>query len=192
MLRLARTFELLAAAFDRLEVRYAVVGSVASSARGSYRATEGIDVLARIYPQQAADLAESLGKDWYADAQQMRDAIAAGRAFNLIYIPFSQKVDVFPATDDFCDSQLQRATTLALPALGTGDEYPVASAEDTVLAKLQWYKAGGEISERQWTDIVRVILATPQMDWVYVESWAPRLGVDMLLARARSAAEADS
>jgi hypothetical protein len=186
MLRLARTFELLAAALDRLEVRYAVVGSVASSARGSYRATEDIDVLARIQPQQAVELAEALGKDWYADGQQMRDAIAAGRGFNVIYIPFSQKVDVFPAKDDFCDAQLQRATTLPLPALGTGDEYPVASAEDTVLAKLQWFKAGGEISERQWTDIARVIRATANMDWGYVESWAGRLGVAELLARART------
>jgi len=186
MLRLARTFELLAAALDRLEVRYAVVGSVASSARGSYRATEDIDVLARIRPEQAADLSLALGKDWYADADQMRDAIAAGRAFNLIYIPFSQKVDVFPEKDEFCSAQLQRATTLPLPALGTGDEYPVASAEDTVLAKLQWYQAGGEISERQWTDIVKVIRATPEMDWAYVESWAVRLRVDGLLARART------
>jgi hypothetical protein len=80
---------------------------------------------------------------------------------------------------------------LALPALGTNAVYPVASAEDIVLAKLQWYKAGGETSERQWTDIAKVILATPRMDWAYVESWAPRLGVDGLLLRARAAAKAD-
>jgi hypothetical protein len=64
----------------------------------------------------------------------------------------------------------------------------VASSEDIVLAKLRWYKAGGETSERQWTDILKVIIATPKMDWGYVESWAPRLGVDALLARARGAA----
>jgi len=33
-----------------------------------------------------------------------------------------------------------------------------------------------------------VIAATPNMDWAYVESWAPRLGVAALLARARAAA----
>jgi hypothetical protein len=185
MLRLARTFELLSAAFDGLTISYAVVGSVASSARGSYRATEDIDVVVRILPEQAAELARILGTDWYADADQVRDAIAAGRSFNLIYIPYSQKVDVFPAKDEFCEAQLQRATVLPLPALGTGAEYPVASAEDTVLAKLQWYKAGGETSERQWTDISTVIRATPNMDWAYVERWALRLGVDLLLARAR-------
>jgi hypothetical protein len=192
MLRLARTFELLTAVLERLAVSYVVVGSVASSARGSYRATEDIDLVAKITARQAAELAQALGKDWYADEYQIREAIRAGRAFNLIYIPFSQKVDIFPVKDDFTLAQLERATSLPLPALGSSVQYPVASAEDIVLAKLQWYKAGGETSERQWTDIVRVILATPQMDWVYVESWAPRLGVDMLLARARSAAEADS
>ena len=103
-------------------------------------------------------------------------------------MPFSQKVDIFPVKDEFCATQLERATKLPLPALGTGAQYPVASAEDIVLAKLQWYKAGGEISERQWTDVLRVIVATPEMDWAYVESWAPRLGVDVLLARARAGA----
>jgi hypothetical protein len=186
MLRLARTFELLTAVLDRLAIPYVVVGSVASSARGSYRATEDIDVLAKIAADQAPGLAQALGKDWYADAAQIRDSLAAGRAFNLIYIPYSQKVDVFPVQDEFCAAQLQRATVLALPALGAGAEYPVASAEDIVLAKLQWYKAGGETSERQWTDIVTVIRATPDMDWAYMESWATRLSVGGLLGRARS------
>lgn len=188
MLQLARTFELFAAALDRLAVPYAVVGSVASSARGSYRATEDIDLLARISAQQAGQLAVALGKDWYADADQIRDAVSSGRAFNVIYIPFSQKVDVFPVKDDFSLAQLEHATKLPLPALGNGVEYPVSSSEDIVLAKLQWYRAGGETSERQWTDILRVIAATPNMDWAYVESWAPRLGVAALLARARAAA----
>lgn len=188
MLQLARTFELFAAALDRLAVPYAVVGSVASSARGSYRATEDIDLLARISAQQAGQLAVALGKDWYADADQIRDAVSSGRAFNVIYIPFSQKVDVFPVKDDFSLAQLEHATKLPLPALGSGVEYLVSSSEDIVLAKLQWYRAGGETSERQWTDILRVIAATPNMDWAYVESWAPRLGVAALLARARAAA----
>jgi hypothetical protein len=126
-----------------------------------------------------------VGRDWYADADQMRDAIAAGRAFNLIYIPFSQKVDVFPAKDDFCTAQLERATRLHVAALAGGVEYPVVSAEDIVLAKLQQYKAGGEVSERQWTDVLKVIRATPDMDWTYMGSWAARLGVNNLLARAK-------
>jgi hypothetical protein len=77
---------------------------------------------------------------------------------------------------------------LPLPALGSGAEYPVVSSEDIVLAKLRWYKAGGETSERQWSDILKVIAATAEMDWAYVENWAIRLGVEALLARVRDAA----
>ena len=145
-------------------------------------------MLARISPQQSAQLVLALGKDWYADADQIRDALSAGRAFNVIYIPFSQKVDTFPVKDDFSLAQLEHATRLPVPALGSGAEYPVSTSEDIVLAKLQWYRAGGETSERQWTDILKVIVATPNMDWAYVESWARRLGVDELLARARAVA----
>ena len=188
MLRLAKTLELLTAALDRLVIPYVVVGSVASSARGSYRATEDIDLLAKIATHQAAELAQALGKDWYADAGQIQDAIAAGRSFNLIYMPYSQKVDIFPAKDEFCAAQLQHATNLPLPGLGTSVWYPVASAEDIVLAKLQWYKAGGETSERQWSDILRVIRSTPDIDWTYMGSWAARLGVSELLARAKAGA----
>jgi hypothetical protein len=188
MLRLARTFELLAAALDRLAVPYAVVGSVASSARGAYRATEDIDVLANLPTHQAEQLALALGKDWYADADQIREALSTGRAFNVIYIPFSQKVDIFPVKDDFSLAQLRHATRLPLPAAGSGAEYPVVSSEDIVLAKLRWYKAGGETSERQWSDILKVIAATAEMDWAYVENWAIRLGVEALLARVRDAA----
>lgn len=79
----------------------------------------------------------ALGKDWYADADQIRDAVSSGRAFNVIYIPFSQKVDVFPVKDDFSLAQLEHATKLPLPALGSGVEYLVSSSEDIVLAKLQ-------------------------------------------------------
>ena len=29
----------------------------------------------------------------------------------------------------------------------------VSSPEDTLLAKLEWYRMGGEVSERQWRDV---------------------------------------
>ena len=189
MLRLAKTFELLTAALNRLGIPYAVVGSVASSARGAYRATEDIDVLANISPEQASRLAETLGKDWYVDEWQIRGAIAAGRAFNLIYIPFGQKVDVFPLKDDFGAAQLQHATKLPVPALGEGVEYPVISAEDVVLAKLASYQAGGGTSERQWSDILGVIRVTAELDWRYLQAWAMRLDVESLLKRARGESE---
>jgi hypothetical protein len=181
---LANTISQLASALERMGIPYVIGGSVASSVRGIVRATIDVDVVARIGVGQADGLAAALGPDWYADADQMRDSIVAGRAFNIIYLPFTQKVDVFPATEEFHRSQLERATKVAIPFLGDSAEYPVASAEDILLAKLQWYRMGGEVSERQWSDIAGILAVNSDLDAAYLRTWASRLGVDDLLDKA--------
>jgi hypothetical protein len=60
----------------------------------------------------------------------------------------------------------------------------VATAEDTILRKLEWYRAGGETSERQWNDLRGVLkVSGPHLDLVYLRHWAPFLKVDDLLER---------
>src|SRR6267154_2769272 len=140
---LASALSLLSAALEKLGIPYLIGGSVASSARGIARATLDIDIVAHVGTQQADQLASTLGRDWYADPDQMRKAIRGGRAFNIIYIPKSQKIDIFPVVGEFHLTQLERASKVPLPFLGIDAEYPVATAEDIILAKLQWYRAGG-------------------------------------------------
>ncbi len=61
----------------------------------------------------------------------------------------------------------------------------MASAEDTILAKLEWFRAGGEVSERQWSDVVGVLRTVgPGLDQPYLLQWAGTLGVADLLERA--------
>jgi len=61
----------------------------------------------------------------------------------------------------------------------------VASAEDTVLAKLEWFRAGGEASERQWSDVVGVLRTSgPHVSHDYLRRWGEQLGVRDLLERA--------
>jgi hypothetical protein len=52
------------------------------------------------------------------------------------------------------------------------------------LAKLRWYRSGGEVSERQWTDVLGILAMNPAADRDYLLAWAKRLGVEDLLARA--------
>src|ERR1019366_10398358 len=77
---LANTIGQLASALERAGIPYVIGGSVASSVRGIVRATFDVDVVARIGVAQTDGLAAHLGPDWYADADQMRDSIAARRA----------------------------------------------------------------------------------------------------------------
>jgi len=167
-----------------LRVPYLLAGSHASSVRGVPRATMDVDLVADISESQAAALAPALGRDWYAEPAQMQEAIRRGQAFNLIYIPTAEKFDIFPATGDFHLQQIDRATRETVDVLGSRVECPVASAEDILIAKLHWYRIGGEVSEKQWSDIQGILTLNPTLDQEYLSTWAARLRVTDLLDRA--------
>jgi hypothetical protein len=60
-----------------------------------------------------------------------------------------------------------------------------ASPEDTVLAKLEWYRMGGEVSDRQWRDIVGVLKTRAgELDLEYLRKGAAELHVNDLLERS--------
>lgn len=181
---LALALSLLVPVLDSLGIRYAIVGSLASSAHGVYRATADGDLLADIRPQQARPLAAALSKDWYGEPDAMESAIRQGRAFNLIHMTTATKVDIFPARTDFHERQIERASVITVFPQDSALQLPVASAEDVVLSKLQWYRAGGEVSEKQWSDIGGILATQSGLDFGYMEAWARSLGVGDLLARA--------
>jgi hypothetical protein len=50
-------------------------------------------------------------------------------------------------------------------------------------------RRGGEVSERQWWDVVGVLKVTRQADRDYLRGWAARLGIADLLDRALTQAD---
>ena len=64
-------------------------------------------------------------------------------------------------------------------------DLPVASAEDILLSKLAWYRAGGEVSERRWNDVLGIAAVQGErLDTVYLRKWAQYLKVADLLELA--------
>lgn len=58
-----------------------------------------------------------------------------------------------------------------------------------ILSKLEWYRMGEEISERQWFDVLSVLrIQQGRLDLEYMRQWAGRLGVSDLLERASAEA----
>ena len=174
----------LTSALTALGIPFLVGGSLASSTHGVLRSTLGGDLIAVIVPLQIPRLIEALGTNWYADSELIRRSIEGERAFNLIHMTTASKFDIFPASSDFHAAQLRRANFTPLKLDGA-NLCPVATPEDILLAKLSWYRDGGECSEVQWRDIGGILTINPDLDWEYVNLWAGQLRVADLLDRAR-------
>ena len=57
--------------------------------------------------------------------------------------------------------------------------------EDIILSKLEWYRMGGGVSERQWRDVLGVLkVQGERLDHAYMQRMAAELGVADLLERA--------
>ncbi len=172
------------AAFEALGARYFLGGSVASSAHGVARASLDADVIVELELSQVDRLAHRLAGAYYVPIEQMRTAAADRRSFNLIHLATMFKIDVFVSKGRPFDRSATERARRQLIGAHTDRQFFVASAEDTVLAKLEWFRLGGETSERQWWDIVGVLRVAEDADRAYLRRWSAALGVGDLLERA--------
>ena len=170
---------------EHLDVPYFVAGSYASNAHGFYRATADADLVADLKLKHVEPFVELLGDEFYLNAQTIRDAVTHRRSFNVIHLTTSQKVDVFLLTRDlFPLAEMERRQRLRL-APNAPEQVWMASVEDTILAKLDWYRIGGGVSDRQWGDITGVLKVQAEwLNFAYLDVWAKELGIADLLARA--------
>jgi len=163
-----------------LGVRHFVAGSIASSAHGVPRASIDADVVAELQPGHEATLIGALASAYYVPVQRVADAIRQRASFNVIHLATMVKVDVFVAHGEADQASLGRVVRARLD---DGTEVPICSAEDSLLAKLTWYRRGGETSERQWTDVLG-LLQVATLDMPYLREGAAGRGVADLLERA--------
>jgi hypothetical protein len=175
----------MAAVFDGMGVRYFLGGSVASALYGEARSTRDIDFVAAMVLPHVTPFVAALGKEFYANEQAIAEAVVACRSFNVIHLDTMVKADVFVfKADAFGRSQFSRRTGKQLSA-DDPKMIQVASPEDTVLSKLQWYRDGGGVSDRQWNDVLGVLkVQAAALDRAYLRDWAWELGLAELLRRA--------
>lgn len=177
--------------FEKLGVRYAVGGSLSSSLHGVMRSTLDVDIVADMRLEHIQPLVAALSPEFYADVEMMRVAIERHSSFNLIHYETSFKVDVFiPKPRPFDQMQLERRASAIITTDPERSLY-VTSPEDVILSKLEWYRMGGEVSDRQWRDILGVLKTkTGGIDLDYLRHWAKQLKVNDLLDRALTEASA--
>lgn len=178
----------VAALLERLSIPYHVGGSIASSAHGMYRASADIDVVIDPTRDQLEALARALEDGFYVSRTAMAEAMSNHGTFNAIHDETSFKIDFFiKGRTPFDTVELQRSIRQGLGD-GRGQAISLKSPEDTVLRKLEWFRRGGEVSDRQWQDVLSVLAAgRGQLDEGHLDHWSRELGVSDLLERARRA-----
>jgi hypothetical protein len=184
----------IVSAFDGLEINYYVGGSFASSLYGAGRSSLDVDLVADLAAKHVPSLVELLRKDYYIDANMITEAIQRRSCFNLIHFPTSYKVDVFiPKNRRFDREAFHRRRSGHFADVEGSCDVFFCSPEDILLAKLEWFRLGDEISEKQWADILSVLkYQQPFLDRDYLEREAVELHVADLLARAWKQMEQES
>ena len=174
--------------FDELGVDYLIGGSLASTLHGLVRTTQDSDIITNLRLEHVSHFIDKLDQVFYIDDEMIKEAISRHGSFNIIHRESMFKVDVFiPKPSPFLRSQLGRAQRQTFN-LAIDISAKFASAEDTILAKLDWYRLGGEVSERQWRDILGVLKTQAgSLDIAYLQKWAGELGISDLLERALQA-----
>jgi hypothetical protein len=171
-------------ALEELGIPYHIGGSVASSLYGLPRLTIDADLVADIRMKHVRPLVEQLETDYYIDEDMIRDAIRRQSSFNVIHQDTILKVDIFIPKSRLFDQEELRKIRQEVLSEGTRP-FNIASPEWTILNKLEWYRMGGEVSDRQWNDILGVLkVQGTNLDIAYLRHWAADLKVTDLLERA--------
>jgi len=180
------TLEPVVEALEALGVRYRVGGSVASSALGVPRSTLDVDVACELRHEHVEGFVARLVDAYYVDADMIHDAISRSSSFNVIHLATMLKVDVFVRKPrPFEDESFERVTRRPLDGAPGARSFDLTTAEDIILHKLEWFRMGGGVSERQWKDVLGVLAVQGDaIDLVYLRRWALDLDVEDLLDRA--------
>ena len=181
----------VAEALEKVGASYFVGGSLASSIDGEPRATNDIDFVIDMAVGKVSELCRLLGADFEVDGDMLRDAILNGRSASVFYLPLVLKIDFFGHPHGPYDESefSRRRPVLVRP----GRTLMVKAPEDTILRKLLWFREGGEVSDRQWRDILGVLRAQrDNLDLAYLRDWAVYLTLTDLLDRANAEVEGES
>jgi hypothetical protein len=177
---------------DELGIAYVLGGSLASSLVGEPRATADVDLAIRIDPDQVSALVRALSRDFYISEEAVKDAVRRGTSFNAVHLESVTKVDLFVLGDDVLDRRQLERRVRVLVTEDPPQQLWIGSAEDQILRKLAWYRAGGQVSDRQWRDVIGILaVQSGRLDLEELRTAAEELGLSDLVERAIAEAGTD-
>jgi hypothetical protein len=173
----------IVAALDAAGIPYMLTGSFASTLFGAPRTTQDIDIVIDPTSGSLEKLLHGFPEDtYYVSREAAREAYGAEGMFNLVDFATGWKVDlIIRKRRPFSQEEFGRRRMVEV--LGT--RLFVVTAEDVIVAKLEWAKLGE--SERQLRDVAGVFRGqSGELDMDYIQRWVDfmKLGVQWEAARA--------
>jgi len=164
----------LVEALKRAGIPYMLTGSMASSMHGQPRASNDIDVVIAPTVEQLRSLKSLLPEsEYYFDLDDALESLKRRQQFNVLDLSGGWKIDlIIQKSRPFSITEFDRRVEVDVQGL----RLHTATAEDVVLAKLEWAKIGA--SKRQIEDAAGILkIRSAELDRNYIEHWVQDLAL---------------
>ena len=179
----------LATRFEEIGIPYVIGGSVASSFVGEPRSTVDIDIAVDLSEGSLSAFVQGVRPSFHVPESDAARAVREHDSFNIIHNQAALKVDLFVIGSGTLDvNQMERRILVEVPADPPAQLW-ITSTEDQSLRKLDWYRQGGNVSDRQWRDIMAILrINRTSLDNRYLDATAALVDLSELLRQAREEA----
>lgn len=171
----AQLLKVVSSLFAKYKIPYMLTGAWSVIYYGRPRASHDIDFVVELEKKdvpRVLQALQSLSPDFSYDEDAIQEAIEKKHMFQILHLPTVLKFDIWllQENDSFDVSRFERRKTMKL----LGQNMVLASAEDTILQKLRWFKAA-EI-EKHIVDAAFVYqIQKRNLDKKYLQQWAKKL-----------------
>lgn len=165
-------FRRITTGLNRCGIPYMLSGSFACAYYGAPRSTRDIDIVIEPEPEQLQAFVQGLpATEYYSDWGAASEALNHRSLFNVIDLATGWKIDLILRKDRrFSCEEFQRRRLVNLHGLPLF----VASAEDVIIAKLEWSKLTQ--SPRQIEDVAGILrIRSELLDRAYLQRWITEL-----------------
>lgn len=170
----SEVFRRMLGVMEAAGIPYMLTGSFASSYHGVPRATQDIDLVVAPERRHLSRLFKLLpAPGYYLDETAALEAYEHEGQFNIVDLGTGWKVDlIMRRSRPFSRTEFDRRVVVEFE----GMQVPIATAEDVVLAKLEWAKMSE--SARQIEDAAGILrIRATDLDVGYIRHWVGELEV---------------
>jgi Nucleotidyl transferase of unknown function (DUF2204) len=167
---------------SELGIPFMIVGSLSSNYYGIPRSTQDADFVVAMKPGDLQSLVARLGSEFQLDPQPSFECVTMTTRYLLKIAMLSFTIELFLLSDEEYDQErFRRRVEVEIH----GRRACVASAEDVIVTKLNWYHIDRRSKD---LDDVHTVIAVQgnELDWPYIESWCDRHGSREHLERLRA------